>query len=131
MTLKDLSQLYYLTREIEMDKQRLKALESRAVDCSAGLSSTPGRSGPSDIVGFCAADIADLRGIIEAKQQQCLYERNRLERYISSIDNSMIRQIFTCRFIDRLPWEQVAACVGGSNTGDGCRMVVKRYLQKN
>lgn len=131
MTLKELSQLYYLTREIEMYKQRLQDMESRAVDCSASLSSTPGRSGPSDIVGFCAAEIADLRGIIEAKQQQCLYERNRLERYISSIDNSMIRQIFTCRFIDRLPWEQVSACVGGSNTGDGCRMVVKRYLQKN
>lgn len=131
MTLKELSQLYYLTREIEMYKQRLQDMESRAVDCSASLSSTPGRSGPSDIVGFCAAEIADLRGIIEAKQQQCLYERNRLERYISSIDNSMLRQIFTCRFIDRLPWEQVAECVGGGNTGDGCRMVVKRYLQKN
>ena len=30
MTLKELSQLYYLNREIEMDKERLEALRARA-----------------------------------------------------------------------------------------------------
>ena len=38
MTLKELSQLYYLNREIEMDKKRLLELEARAVSCSSDLS---------------------------------------------------------------------------------------------
>ena len=37
MTLKELSQLYYLNREIEMDKRRLQELEVRA--CRAPRSS--------------------------------------------------------------------------------------------
>ena len=34
MTLKELSQLYYLNREIEMDKRRLQELEAQAVSCT-------------------------------------------------------------------------------------------------
>ena len=71
-------------------------------------------------MGEYAAEIADLRGIIEAKHQQCLYERSRLSA-TSSIDDSLLRQIFTYRFVNGLPWRQVAACIGGGNTEDGCR----------
>ena len=39
MTLKELSQLYYLNREIEMDKRRLQELEVKALP---GLRSSPG-----------------------------------------------------------------------------------------
>lgn len=131
MTLKELSQLYYLNREIEMDKKRLLELEARAVSCSSDLSGMPRSSGVGDRVGRYAAEIVDLKGIIEAKLQQCIYERNRLERYISSIDDSLLRQIFTYRFINGLPWRQVAACIGGGNTEDGCRKAVQRYLERN
>lgn len=131
MTLKELSQLYYLNREIEMDKKRLLELEARAVSCSSDLSGMPRSSGVGDRVGRYAAEIVDLKGIIEAKHQQCLYERSRLERYISSIDDSLLRQIFTYRFINGLPWRQVAACIGGGNTEDGCRKAVQRYLERN
>ncbi len=131
MTLKELSQLYYLNREIEMDLRRLRALEARALPRAQALTGMPHGNGTADIVGDCAAEIADLRGIIEAKQHQCLYERSRLERYIASIQDSLLRQIFTYRFVNGLPWEQVAACIGGGNTGDGCRKAVKRYLSRN
>lgn len=130
MTLKELSQLYYLNREIEMDKKRLLELEAQAVSCSADLTGMPRGSGVSDRVGRYAADIVDLKGIIEAKLQQCIYERNRLERYIMSIDDSLLRQIFTYRFINGLPWEQVAACVGGGNNAGNVRMQCYRYLDK-
>ena len=51
MTLKELSQLYYLNREIEMDKKRLLELEARAVSCSSDLSGMPRSSGVGDRVG--------------------------------------------------------------------------------
>jgi len=129
MTLKELSQLYYLNREIEMDIERLQELEAKA-EPGAQRVGTRGGGYVSDRVGDCASEIADqdLRRIIEAKQRQCLYERNRLERYISGIDDSLLRQIFTYRFINGLTWGQVAACVGGNNTGDGVRMLCKRFL---
>lgn len=131
MTLKELSQLYYLNREIGMDKRRLQELEVKALPGSQVLTGMPHTPGVKDKVGEYAAEIADLRGIIEAKHQQCLYERSRLERYISSIDDSLTRQIFTYRFINGLPWEQVAACIGGGNNAGNVKMVCYRYLKQH
>ena len=131
MTLKELSQLYYLNREIEMDQRRLRELEARALPGAQVITGMPHGSGVADIVGRYAAEIADLRGIIEAKHQQCLYERSRLERYIADIDDSLLRQIFTYRFVNGLPWLQVAACIGGGNTADSVRVACNRYLEKN
>lgn len=130
MTLKELSQLYYLNREIEMDKKRLLELEARAVSCSAQLTGMPNAPGVSDRVGRYAAEIVDLKGIIEAKLQQCIYERSRLERYIMGIDDSLLRQIFTYRFINGLPWAQVAACIGGGNNEGNVRALCYRYLKQ-
>lgn len=132
MTVKELSQLYWLNREIEMDKRRLEDLEILAASPkSQKLDSMPHISGYGDALALRVADIVDLKAIIAAKQQQCIYERNRLERYIAGIDDCFLRQIFTYRFINGLPWHQVAACVGGSNTANGCRMAVNRYLKRN
>ena len=33
------------------------------------------------------------------------------------------------RFINGLPWEQIAACIGGNNTADGVRMMCNRYIK--
>ena len=131
MTLKELSQLYYLNREIEMDQRRLRELEARALPGAQVITGMPHGSGVADIVGRYAAEIADLRGIIEAKHQQCLYERSRLERYIADIDDSLLRQIFTYRFVNGLPWLQVAACIGGNNTADSVRAACNRYIEKH
>lgn len=106
MTLKELSQLYYLNREIEMDKKRLLELEARAVSCSSDLSGMPRSSGVGDRVGRYAAEIVDLKGIIEAKLQQCIYERNRLERYITTIEDSLPPAGF---HISLCEWTAVAA----------------------
>ena len=131
MTLKELSQLYYLNREIEMELRRLRELEARALPGAQVITGMPHGSGVADIVGRYAAEIADLRGIIEAKHQQCLYERSRLERYIADIDDSLLRQIFTYRFVNGLPWLQVAACIGGNNTADSVRVACNRYIEKH
>ena len=131
MTLKELSQLYYLNREIEMDQRRLRELEAKALPGAQVITGMPHGTGVVDKVGEIAAEIADLRGIIEAKHQQCLYERSRLERYIADIDDSLLRQIFTYRFVNGLPWLQVAACIGGNNTADSVRVACNRYIEKH
>lgn len=60
-----------------------------------------------------------------------LKERQRAcEEYIQEIDDYQTRKMFYLRFIKGLNWVQVAHKVGGGNTADGCRMKVKRYLQK-
>ncbi len=130
MTLKELSQLYYLNREIEMDKRRLQELEARALPGAQAIIGMPHGPGAVDKVGRYAAEIADLRGIIEAKLQQCIHERSRLERYIAGIDDSLTRQIFQLRFMKGMGYDQIAMTLGGGNTFESVRKRVYRYLRR-
>lgn len=131
MTLQELSQLYYLNREIERDQERLEQLRIRA--------SVPGSSNYDGMLkspGFenrlerYIAEIVDLEAILQAKITQCLHERNRLERYVAEIPDSLTRQIFELRFINGLTWMQIAFNVGGGNTEEGVRKRVYRYLEQ-
>lgn len=131
LTLQELSQLYHLKREIEMDCQRLKELESTVLPGAQSISGMPkGGSDPRKLELY-AVEIANLHTIIREKQAHCIQERERLERYISSIPDSLTRQIFTHHFIDGLSWTQVAAAIGGGNTAGSVRMLCYRYLQKS
>lgn len=130
MTVKELSQLYWLNREIEEDKRRLDELEAMASSPkSPNYDGMPHPPGYSDTLSRCVAEIVDLKAIIAAKQLQCIHERNRLERYISGIPDSLTRQIFALRFINGLTWYQTAMHIGGGNTEDSVRQRVYRYLK--
>lgn len=131
MTLKELSQLYYLTREIEADQKRLDELEQLAESPSGaqltGMPRAPFSN--SSNVERLAAEIVDLQAIIAARQIQCIHERARLERWISEIPDSLTRQIFHCRFVEGRTWVQVALRVGGGNTEGSVKMICYRYLK--
>lgn len=137
MTVKELSQLYWLNREIELDQKRMNrlegeirrlqdevaALERRASSTSPNLTGMP--KAPNSDGGKIERYVSeivdkqqllnqkiDLRdacmGVIRSKQLLCLTERKKLETYITGIPDSFLRQIFTLRFISGLPWFQVA-----------------------
>ena len=129
MTLRELSQLYYLNREIERDKRELERLKWESVSPrTQRMTGMPHGSGYENIMEQKIAAIADLEGLICAKMTQCIYERNRLERYIADIPDSLTRQIFALRFINGMSWVRVAMHVGGNNTADSVRMTCKRFI---
>lgn len=129
MTRKELSQLYYLNREIEQDKQRLAKLESLSADIEMGILGLPFFIDFDDTKEL-QAEITDIRNIIAAKTNLCIAEYNRLMRYITTVDDSYIRQILTFRYIDGFSWVQVAMHIGGGNTEDSVRMAHNRFFQK-
>ena len=102
MTLKELGQLYWLNKEIEMDTRRLRKLG-------------PGTEG--------------IRAIIEAKRGRCIRERDALEDYIAAIEDDFTRMVFILRFAEGLPWKLIAAHMGGQNSSSGMRMLVCRYVK--
>lgn len=131
MTLRELSQLYYLKREIALDRERLAELENRALPGAQVMTGLPVSPNVGDKLANYAAEIADLRAMIEEKCCRCLAEQQRLEQYITGIDNSFIRQIFTLRFMEGLTWQRVANRMGGKNSADSVRKISKRFLDKN
>ena len=109
---KELSQLYYLNREIEHLQTRINELETIATSCASSITGMPHASGINDKIGKYAAEIADLKNLLSLNLQKCFYELNRLNRFINSVEDSEMRQILTYRYISGLTWQQIAFSIG-------------------
>ncbi|GHV33167.1 hypothetical protein FACS18949_06390 [Clostridia bacterium] len=130
MNKKDLSQLHWLNREIEEQQRRLNELECLATNCTSHVTGLPRGNGMLDKLGGYAAEIADLRGLVDLNLKKCFYELNRLNRYINAVEDSQMRIILSLRYINGLTWQQIAVSIGG-NTDDSIRKAHDRFLAKN
>lgn len=157
MTVKELSQLYWLNREIESDQERLASLDAEirkdeeqlaSLEVKASSPSGPNYDGMPKSPTYgnplenTVIRIIELKNIIErkkalrsdcamtiqAKQILCLTERNKLERYIADLPDSLLRMIFTFRFINGLTWAQVSEHIGVRTTEDSVKKMCYRYL---
>ena len=130
MTKKELSQLYYLKKEIKEQQRRIAELEAAATNCSTKITGLPSGKGISDKIGNYAAQIADLKALLDLILKKCFYELNRLDRFIQSVDDPLIRQILLYRFEKHMSWRQIARAIGGNNTSESLRKKLHRYLAK-
>lgn len=131
MTKKELSQYYWLSREIEDMENRLRDLRARAASpASPNYSGMPKSSGGAkDRLAEAAADIADLEAIIAAKRIESIHAKSRIERYIYTIDDPMTRIVFTLRCIDGHSWREVALKMGHDMTEENARQIFRRSLR--
>ena len=112
MTKKELSQLYYLKKEIRQQQKRLQELENAATSCTAKITGMPHGMGINDKISKYAAQIADLKGLLDLNLKKCFYELNRINRFIESVEDSEMRMILTLRYIQNLSWQKVAFAIG-------------------
>jgi hypothetical protein len=131
MTKHELSQLYYLNREIVQLQMRLEELEGLATSCTSHITGMPMVQGISDKIAKYAVEIADLKGILDLSLKRCFYELNRLNRYIESVEDVEVRLILSLRYVNGLSWNQVAASISPYATEDSIRMIHNRFLKNN
>ena len=143
MTKKELSQLYYLSREIDMLKKQLGDLEDRQDDYICGTVKASALDYPYTLHSITVsgasdpqaaynrrAEIRETKALISLKIEQCDIEYGRLIRYINGVDDSLKRQILTYRYINGFNWTQVAMHIGGGNTADSVKKACYRFLDK-
>lgn len=131
MTSKELSQLYFLNREIQAEKNRLRELEALAEGCTARITGLPHVGGPNSKIENYAILISEQNDLINLKIKQSVIEYNRLTRFISDVEDSQMRMILQLRHVNGLSWRQVAEHIGGGNTAGSVRKAHDRFLQKN
>ncbi len=131
MTKKELSQLYYLNREIVQLQGRISELECLATSCTTKITGMPTTPALADKLACYVAEIADLKSLLDLSLKKCFYELNRLNRYIQGIDDSEIRMIFSLRYVNGLSWQQIAFSIGGGNSEDGVKKKAYRFLKKS
>jgi hypothetical protein len=130
MTKKELSQLYYLNREIEEIQNRILELETLAGGCTSYITGMPRATGINDKIAKYAAEIVDLKCLLDLNLKKCFYELNRINRFIDSVEDAEMRMILTFRYINGLPWEHVAMNISPYATGDAVRKSHDRFLKK-
>lgn len=130
ITKRELSQLYYLSREIERDKRRLKELEALAEGTTQHLTGMPIAPGFGDKTARYAIEIMELKEIIECNMRRCMIEYNRLIRFISSVEDSQMRQILTLRYVNGMTWQRIATEIGGGNTNESVKKAAYRFIEK-
>jgi hypothetical protein len=130
MTKKELSQLYYLNREIEELKRRLDELEALATSSTQKITGLPSGGGISDMVGKFGTEIVELKELLDARIKKSIDELKRLDAYIQGLDDVEIRMILSLRYINGLGWEQVAASISSCLSGESVRKAHERFLEK-
>ena len=129
MTLKELSEVYYIDKEIKKDKAQLKELEERSTSTSQTYSHTPSAHSADSKVERYATAIADLQETIRLNEIRLTETRAKITRWINAISDSQTRLIFKLRFLWLLGWDDVAEEIGGGNTSDSVKKRCYRYLK--
>ena len=129
MTIKQLEQIYYLTKEKQMWEDRLRELPDITAVRYDNIGAS--NSGVSSPVQQIVEQREKIREIISAKLVEISFVEREILEYICSIDDSLMRQIMTHRHIELKSWLQVANAIGGNNTADSVRKMHDRFLQEN
>ena len=130
MTKKELKNLYYLKKEIVAQKKRIKELENLATSCTAKVTELTNKTEVIDKVGNYATEIADLKRLLDLNLKKRFYELVRLNKFIQTIDDPLIRLIAIYRFEKDMSWTQIAIALGGNNKAESVRKKIYRYLKK-
>ena len=130
MTLGELNQLHRLKGFIVQEQDRLDDLRASLELKSPILSDMPKNPGAKDKLGETVPKIVDEEQLIQANIETCTQLRNRLMTFIYGIGDLKIRQIFILRFIEDLPWMEVADRVGGRETESSVKNAVYRYVER-
>lgn len=144
MTKKELSQLYWLNREVAMYDEHIESLQNklhaeRASDTVHGSSSAfpfTLRCIPLNGISNNAntrklqTQLSIAMGQARLARERCVAEYNRLMDEIAKVPDSLTRQVLTYRYVNRLPWQQVAANIGGNSTADAVKKIAYRYFNQ-
>lgn len=138
MTKQELNRYFWLRHEIRRQEKRLERLRNKPTGEVVGDTVKDYRSGkgiPVLITGTPAEELTRplMIKLLEEEIKKNIEESEKavidIEKYIQSIEDPKIRELFRCRFIDCMSWEEV----GKSNylAPDYARRTVRNFLNKN
>lgn len=131
MTKAELSQIYWLNKEIAMWQQKLDRLESQSLIKGQQITGMPaGGSRTTSKVEEQVLKREEIREHIQKLIARAAMEEARLMEYLKGVEDTFVRQIIVYRFMDLMPWSKVAQKMGAGYTSDSVRMAVDRYLKK-
>lgn len=133
-TLKQLKQVKYMKKEINVLQARINELKSSppivSDTVSASLKDFPYTKTTVEISGI-DRKLQKLIRRLQEREDKLTTEIEVIETYLNSIEDSCIRQIIELKFIQCHSWNYTAKIVFGYPCGDKARKKVERFFIKN
>ena len=130
MTKEQLSQYCDLVKEKEKIKKRIEKIRKRSDYIADSVQN--GYKRRLVIFGYDLSrsnKLHELEDILMERKAMIIIQQVEIEKFISTIEKSEIRQIFVHRYIDNMDWYQIAQTMGYNNE-DTPRKRHDRFLEK-
>lgn len=125
-----------LIRRIQSIDARLLNMETSMIVSDTVTRGKKGKQslGTIRIEGFPSRDyqrrkrtLRKYKQLLADKDDELLDLQVKVEEYIETINDSYIRQIIRCKYIDGMTWNQIAKSI--HTTPDSARMALTRFLE--
>ena len=130
MTKEQLSQYCDLVKEKEKLEKRIEKIRKRSDYIADSVQN--GYKIRLVIFGYDLSrsnKLHELEDILMERKAMIIIQQVEIEKFISTIEKSEIRQIFVHRYIDNMDWYQIAQTMGYNNE-DTPRKRHDRFLEK-
>ena len=125
----ELEQLRYLRKEVDMLSQRLAELERAARGGVGRITGMPNAVRSIQPAKDYALKIIEVSNRLEARRERCMALLGEIYAFIDDIDDSLIRQIFTLRYIDGMTWLAMSTKIGCMDESN-LRKLHNKYLRE-
>lgn len=131
MTRKELSEVYYLSKELKMWEAKLADARSKSLIGSKEITDMPFvPGGVGDSTFEYVSKIMEIQADIDIFRINIEKKIAEIEEYIMTLDDSLLRQIIEYRCCQLKSWEQTAAMIGYGTTPDSIRMYFNRKFPR-
>ena len=129
MTIKDLSQYYYISKNIEKRQRRLEELNSSILSSSkiSEIKVSSSNYG-DDSTSRIGIKIAELKTLLEEDYKKLINEEIKINTFVNTIESEEIKFIIISRFIEFNTWDDIADKMHFTRTAPYYKL--KNYLRK-
>lgn len=116
MTVEELSELYYINKEIEQIQKELYDLKNKNFFKNSILSDMPKGGERLDEFVTYVDDVRTLENMLQYSLRKLQEKRKRIESFLEGIEDSELRLIMRLRAVNNMKWEEIAEEIGLERT---------------
>lgn len=116
MTVEELSELYYINKEIEQIQKELYDLKNKNFFKNTILSDMPKGGERLDEFVAYVDDVRTLENMLQYSLRKLQEKRKKIEAFLEGIEDSELRLIMRLRAVNNMKWEEIAGEIGLERT---------------
>lgn len=116
MIREELNELYWLNKEIQDLKKRLKELEDNKPIGSAKITGLPKGNSQTNQIEVYVEKVDELKRKINENMILVIEEKKKIEDFIATVDDAEMRMIIRLRNIDLMGWQEIGDALGMERT---------------